>query len=232
MATQLLLLWLWLSCAAVRSARGEGQLLTDGFAAVELTEAQFKVQKPYDVPLADRYESRRRRPPDVGLRHRQAHQLRPPRRPPLRDQDRGKLFLTKSSHTIDCLIYSSGVWQFEGYGYVPAGTSGASVMQVFGAAEHATTLMLHVYDGRLTYYHDDARVVDGDVYDRWFRLNVIHDVAASNVTVFVDGEHRLTAPGRGGDAHYFKFGVYGQSKNNPSYRMESRWRDVKVFTKC
>lgn len=128
-------------------------------------------------------------------------------------------------------IYSSGVWQFEGHGYVPAGTSGVSVMQIFGAAEHATTLMLHVYDGRLMYYHDAARVVDGDVYDRWFRLNVVHDVGASNVTVFVDGAERLSVAGRGGEAHYFKFGVYGQTKNNPSYRMESRWRDVKVFTK-
>jgi len=27
-------------------------------------------------------------------------------------------------------------------------------MQIFGAVEHATTLMLHVYDGNLTYYHD------------------------------------------------------------------------------
>ena len=45
-------------------------------------------------------------------------------------------------------IYSSGVWQFEGDVFVPSGTSGASVMQIFGAAEHATTLMLHVYGGR------------------------------------------------------------------------------------
>jgi hypothetical protein len=38
-----------------RSARGE-DLLTNGFTAVELAEAQFKVQKPYDVPLPERYE--------------------------------------------------------------------------------------------------------------------------------------------------------------------------------
>lgn len=30
--------------------------MTDGFTAVELAEEQFKVQKPYDVPLAERYE--------------------------------------------------------------------------------------------------------------------------------------------------------------------------------
>jgi len=44
------------SCALLlRSARGE-DLLTNGFTAVELAEAQFKVQKPYDVPLTERYE--------------------------------------------------------------------------------------------------------------------------------------------------------------------------------
>ena len=79
--------------------------------------------------------------------------------------------------------------------YVPSGTSGASVMQVLGAATHATTLMLHVYDDRLTYYHQLTKVVADRVYDRWIRLNVIHDVVAANVTVFVDGERRLAAPG-------------------------------------
>jgi hypothetical protein len=123
------------------------------------------------------------------------------------------------------------VWQFEGDMYVPSGTSGASVMQIFGAATHATTLMLHVYDGQLTYYHELTKVVADRVYDRWIRLNVIHDVAAGNVTVFVDGERRLSAPGQGGKEHYFKFGVYKQSHHNPSHRMESRWRNVAIYTK-
>jgi len=43
------------SCALLRSARGE-DLLTEGFTAVELPEALFKVQKPYDMPLPERYE--------------------------------------------------------------------------------------------------------------------------------------------------------------------------------
>ncbi|XP_039778752.1 citrate-binding protein-like [Panicum virgatum] len=50
-----LLLLLLASLCAAHPVRGEG-LLTDGFTAVELTEAQFKVQKPYDVPLGERYE--------------------------------------------------------------------------------------------------------------------------------------------------------------------------------
>ena len=67
------------------------------------------------------------------------------------------------------------------------------------------------------------------VYDRWIRLNIIHDVAAANVTVFVDGERRLAAPGQGGKEHYFKFGVYKQ--HDPSHRMESHWRNVAIYTK-
>jgi hypothetical protein len=29
------------------------------------------------------------------------------------------------------------------------------------------------------------------IYDRWFRLNVVHDVAASTVAVLVDGDERF-----------------------------------------
>jgi hypothetical protein len=45
------------------------------------------------------------------------------------------------------------VWQFQGYGYVPSGTSGVSVMQIHNeeGAEHSTVLMLHVYDGVLRF---------------------------------------------------------------------------------
>ncbi|XP_024311062.1 citrate-binding protein [Brachypodium distachyon] len=133
------------------------------------------------------------------------------------------------------VVYRSGVWQFTGEVYVPTGTSGASIMQIFGAKpeRQATTLMLHVYDGQLTFYHDLRRVLADDIYDRWVRLNVVHDIAARKVTVFVDGTERLQSPGHGSqDApHYFKFGVYKQSHHQPSHRMESRWRNVQVFTK-
>uniref|UniRef100_M8ARH3 Alginate lyase 2 domain-containing protein n=1 Tax=Aegilops tauschii TaxID=37682 RepID=M8ARH3_AEGTA len=119
--------------------------------------------------------------------------------------------------------------------YVPAGTSGAFIIQIFGAKpeRQATTLMLHVYDGNLTFYHRLQSVLAHDVYDRWLRLNVVHDVGARNVTVFVDGAEKLRSSSHGAPhaEHYFKFGVYKQSHHNPSHRMESRWRNVRVFTK-
>ena len=134
----------------------------------------------------------------------------------------------QSSDAVMQQTYSSGVWQFEGYGYVPAGTTGVSIMQVFGGGRTATTLMLHVYDGALRYY--GRHVVDGCIYDRWFRLNVVHDVGGNGtLTVSIDGEERLRVAGRGGREHYFKFGVYEQ--RNASHYMESRWRDVRLLTK-
>ena len=119
------------------------------------------------------------------------------------------------------------MWQFEGYGYVPSGTTGVSIMQVFGGGESATTLMLHVYDGTLRYYSGAA--VEDNIYDRWFRLNVVHDVDASSLTVFVDGVERLRVPGHGGDKHFFKFGVYTQ--HDASSCMESRWKNIRILRK-
>lgn len=71
----------------------------------------------------------------------------------------------KRTQGYDC---SSGVWQFEGYGYVSCGTTGVCIMQVFGASSHATTLMLRVYDGSLYYYREKLLVPS--ICDRWFRL--------------------------------------------------------------
>ncbi|VAH73542.1 hypothetical protein VPH35_050415 [Triticum aestivum] len=88
--------------------------------------------------------------------------------------------------------YSSGLWQFEGYGYVPSGTSGVSVMQIHNeeGAAHSTVLMLHVYNGVLRFY--SGVVIEPNIYDRLFRLNVMHDVGASTVAVYVDGEHKFS----------------------------------------
>ncbi|CAL4995278.1 unnamed protein product [Urochloa decumbens] len=205
-------------CAtAAKSGRSPSAHLTAGFTHVKLAESQFVVQKPYDVPLRERYEE------SGGVRRMWVFASDKPISSSHPGGARTEIKVNK--------IYSSGVWQFEGDMFVPSGTSGASVMQIFGAATHATTLMLHVYGGRLTYYHQLTRVLADRVYDRWVRLNVVHDVARGNVTVFVDGERKLSAAGQGGKEHYFKFGVYKQSHHQPSRRMESRWKNVAVYTK-
>ncbi|KAL3721556.1 hypothetical protein ACJRO7_033970 [Eucalyptus globulus] len=101
-------------------------------------------------------------------------------------------------------------------------------MQVFGATSpHASTLMLRVYNGTLMYYR--STVLIDKIYDKWFRVNVVHDADASKVKVYIDGYLKLEADGRGGTSHAFKCGVYYQEGD--SFCMESRWRGIKVLKK-
>ncbi|XP_020150017.1 citrate-binding protein-like [Aegilops tauschii subsp. strangulata] len=145
--------------------------------------------------------------------------------------------LNTATHTNPCSEvrlrghdYWSGVCQFEGYDYVPEGASGVSVMQIHNqeGASHLTVLMLHVYDGVLRFY--SGTTVEPDIYKRWFRLNVVHDVRASTVAVYVDGEHKFGTNVTPSESYYFKFGVYMQHHDQSSC-MESRWMNVTLYTK-
>ena len=100
-------------------------------------------------------------------------------------------------------------------------------MQIFGGSPHATTLMLWTYKGTLAYYSNPVLV--RHIYSRWFRLNVIYDVDANKVQVYIDGDLKFETTGRGGNSHFFKCGVYAQ--DHDSHYMESRWKNIKVLRK-
>ncbi|KAL5704855.1 hypothetical protein ACHQM5_023225 [Ranunculus cassubicifolius] len=187
---------------------------TDGFTSVPLTEDNIELEKPYDIPLEQRYSY------VDGVRTLWVYSDDKPLRIDSPTKPRTEI-------RIIGLDYSSGVWQFEGYGFVPNGTTGVSIMQIHGAAHGNTTLMLRIYDGDLRNYVTDT--VATDMYNRWFRINVIHDVDQGVLTVFVDGNQKYQAKDHGPGDLYFKCGVYAQ--NNASFYMESRWKDIKIYTK-
>lgn len=124
--------------------------------------------------------------------------------------------------------YSSGVWQFEGYAFVPKGTSGVTIVQIHGAAEGATSLQLRIYDGNMKYYK--YNLVATDLYDKWFRVNIIHNVDKGKITVFIDGVKKFVVNDQGPGDLYFKFGVYAAPVGSSNY-MESRWKDIKLYKK-
>lgn len=126
------------------------------------------------------------------------------------------------------LDYHSGVWQFEGYAYVPKLTSGATIAQIHGAEHGKTTLLLRIYNGDMRYYSTD--LVAKNLYNKWFRLNIIHDVDGGIVTVFIDGEKKFQTKDQGPGDLYFKCGVYAAPVDISNY-MESRWRDIKIYKK-
>ncbi|KAK9270019.1 hypothetical protein L1049_025592 [Liquidambar formosana] len=187
----------------------------DGFTPVPLTEWNFESQKPYDIPLEERYSYK------DGVRRLWVYANDKPHSPDSHTEPRTEI-------RIRGLDYSSGVWQFEGYGFVPNGTSGAIIVQIHGAAKGATTLILRIYNGDVRYYTRDLMATG--LYDKWFRVNVIHDVDGGKVTVFIDGIQKFVGKDKGPGDLYFKCGVYA-APPNVSYYMESRWKDIKIYKK-
>ncbi|XP_015886424.3 citrate-binding protein [Ziziphus jujuba] len=188
---------------------------TDGFQQVAISSNELVLQKPYDQPTQNRYRSQ------DGVEKFWVYNNDKPFKPDSPTRPRTEIRIRGHD-------YSSGVWQFEGTAYVPKGTSGVTIMQVFGGASQATTLQLRVYNGELRYYSN--RFVASNIYDRWFRVNVIHDVEQGKVTVFIDGAQKLVVDDKGRATIYFKYGVYAAPEGSSNY-MESRWRGVKIFKK-
>ncbi|XP_014523403.1 citrate-binding protein [Vigna radiata var. radiata] len=185
---------------------------TDGFTRLQLSSSNFQVQRPYDVPQDQRYTF------SNGVHRFIVYNTDKPHTSTSQTKPRTEIRITGYD-------YTSGVWQFEGYFYVPSGTTGVCIQQVFGGATHATTSQSRVYSGSLTHYLSPT--LEQNIYNKWYRFNVIHDVGANNVKIFINGVQKFNGNGRGAGLHYFKFGVYAQ--DGASYRMESQWRDIKLF---
>ncbi|KAF5735346.1 citrate-binding protein-like [Tripterygium wilfordii] len=184
---------------------------TDGFTSIGLTKANFEIQRPYNIPVDERYQFSF----NDGVRRLWVYASDKPHALNSHTQPRTEI-------KIRGLDYSSGIRQFEGNVFVLQGTSGATIFQIFGAPkkEHrgATTMMLVIDSGNLRFYDKD--LVASNVYDRWFRLNVIHDVSEGRIVVFIDGVHTFSTKVAGKAHYYFKFGVYASSRK--SHYMESR----------
>ncbi|XP_057969597.1 citrate-binding protein-like [Malania oleifera] len=183
-----------------------------GFVEVPLSNSNFHNLKPYDLPASKRYSFKN------GVHDFWVYSTDNP-------LANGSPTHPRSELRIEGYYYNTGVWQFEGYAYVPSGTSGVCIMQVFGAKTHATTLMLKVNNGTLTYYL--SNVLEENIYDRWFRVNVIHDADTAVTRTFIDGILRHEAPHRQNATHHFQFGVYQQE--NASFYAKSRWKGIRIL---
>ncbi|CAK9134579.1 unnamed protein product [Ilex paraguariensis] len=127
------------------------------------------------------------------------------------------------------LDHCSRVWQFEGNALVPNGTSGATIVQIHDAAQGNTTMLLRIYNGEMR--HCSYELVDAtNLYDKCFRVNLIHNVDGGMVRVFVDGVQKFEIHDHGPEDFHFKCGVYG-APSDISYYMESRWKYIKMYKK-
>jgi hypothetical protein len=126
--------------------------------------------------------------------------------------------------------YTSGTHQFEGYltFYTPSSElsdyQDTIVSQDFGAATHAAwKLEVHTNsNGSLT--AEGPTILTG-VYGQTHRINIIHDMNAATIQVFVDGSLLYNQADQGGTNHYTKFGMYGGHVVT-----RDTWNNVKYFT--
>ena len=84
--------------------------------------------------------------------------------------------------------YSSGKHQFQAWLRVPKGTYGVDIFQIFGADKVNTAFMMHVHpdnNGEIRRY--DKEVIQRNIYNNEFRLNVIHDTKTHVIEVYIDG---------------------------------------------
>jgi hypothetical protein len=125
--------------------------------------------------------------------------------------------------------YTSGNKMFDSDLYVPSGTSSVCLMQVFGASQEgaASAIMIRMYSGTIKRYQSET--IKTSAYNVWWNLKVAHDANGNMMRVWDNNSLKLTIADRGNATHYFKNGVYGQS--GMSSRMESRWRNIKYWTK-
>jgi hypothetical protein len=120
--------------------------------------------------------------------------------------------------------HTSGRWQFEGWVKVSPGVNGGCVHQVF------KFLMIVAYpnDGGELRQHSYQNLGTTGAYDRWVRINTIHDATAKRAEIYIDGVLKgtmdKTASG-GADGWYHKYGIYNSSGTSPVIQ----WKEVKFF---
>ncbi len=180
---------------------------TDGFTEVPFT---YYIQSPYDLDLRDRYSLVNDTHDFKVLSTDQPFQVGNTTKP------RTEMRIYNN--------YTSEVWQFEGDLFVPAGTTGAAVMQVFGGSTSSTSCQLRVYNGSLCYY---TTPIMNNIHDTWIHVNVIHDANAHTISIYLNGTFIRSQADRGPSTYYFKCGVYQQ--DNSSSLMQSKWANIKVW---
>jgi hypothetical protein len=180
---------------------------TDNFIQVPFT---YYIQYPYNLQLSDRYAQTN------STNYFWVYSTDQP-------FESGSTTLPRTEMRI-YNDYTSGVWQFEGDLFVPTGTTGVAVMQVFGGSTSSTSLQLRVYNGSLCRY---TTPIMNNIYNTWIHVNVIHDANAHTVAIYLNGNFIRSDADRGPSTYYFKCGVYEQ--DSPSLLMQSQWANIQVW---
>jgi hypothetical protein len=188
--------------------------LTNGWTSAKL---DFKVQYPYDLQKSDRYAEK------DGTYHLWVFNTDQP--------------FSKGNHTLPRTEMrfpelTKGQLQFEADMMSPTGTNNVCIMQIHTGNEQSpdygsTTFMLDVRDGSLKHYGDKT-LAEG-ILDKWFHLNVIHDLESHTITAYINAKQVWQKKDNGANDFYFKCGVYTQ--RGGSHEMQVFIKNLKLWTK-
>ncbi|HUB66494.1 MAG TPA: polysaccharide lyase family 7 protein [Candidatus Methylacidiphilales bacterium] len=190
--------------------------LTSGWTADDL---RFKIQAPYDVKSSDRYTFQ------DGAYHFWVMST---------DQPFSKGNKTLPRTEMRFPDYTSGQHQYEADMMVPPGTDNVTIMQIHtgDADEHRygpVAFMLQVHHGGNLYQGNRPPELMSNIYNKWFHLNVINDMTARKVLVYIDGKLVGTYKDPGAPSNYFKCGVY--TCRGGSAKMEVYIKNIKIWHK-
>ena len=208
-----------LACAALLAAvsplsvREAQALPTDGWTQKSWT---YSIHKPYNLNVSDRFKY------SGGVWYTWVYATDKPLSSGSTTEPRTEMRWNND--------YTSGNHMWDGDVYVPSGTDGVNIQQVFGAVSRATASMVRAYSpngGELRRYSTDTLLTA--IYNKWINVKVAHDASGNSVRIYINNTLKRTDPDAGDATHYFKNGVYAQTGH--SSRMECRFRNLKQWSK-
>jgi len=185
--------------------------LTLGWKQIPLN---FKVQKPYDLKVKDRYSF----DPTNDVHDFWVYFIDKPHDPPPNKT------AARTEMRVDS--FSTGEHMFDFDVNISPGTS-ACIAQVFDAKHGPVTMIIARPNGTIAVR--DRDVIKTNAIGQWWNLKMTCDPATNGlIKIYVDNVLAKTYPSRGPREYYFKCGVYSR---HGSERSEARFRNIKVWEK-
>jgi hypothetical protein len=132
----------------------------------------------------------------------------------------------RAEHDTDS-HYTSGSRQFQGDLQIFSGISDQSCVQIFDGTASGPILMLKGYgssNGTLKKQGGSVVVATG-CFGQTERVNIIHDLNANTLTVYINGSQKWSGGGGLGDSFNLKYGLYGSFTAST----HTVWSNVKMW---
>jgi Alginate lyase len=204
-------------CLCVLATLASAQIGGSGWVSVT---PNFKVQSPYNLPVADRYSI------SNGVYHFIVYSNDAP-------FSMGNTTKPRTEQRFEP-DYTNAEIQYQSQIMVPTNVSGFCVFQIHtGDAQSptfgSTTFMLFWFSSDGGSVHDySGTELAKNLANQWFQLNVDHNVTTRTITVYINSKQVWQQQDNGAGDFYFKDGVYTQ--NGATLYMEDYIQNIRMWT--